>query len=169
MPDSRASVQDIDRVASTLVAVLPTLHRGLERRMDQEFAHPRLPESQLALLFLVEEREGITVRETADALLMKPSNVSALVSRLTEHGLLERRQDADDKRVAHLHPTATARQRLAEARSLKEAHVTGALHTLTDGELDALGAALGALTSLNRRLNSPQADSRPSPAGSRSS
>ncbi|EST19674.1 MarR family transcriptional regulator [Streptomyces roseochromogenus] len=31
---------------------------------------------------------------------MKPDNVSALVSRLTEQGLLERGQDSADKRVA---------------------------------------------------------------------
>ncbi|GGZ11013.1 MarR family winged helix-turn-helix transcriptional regulator [Streptomyces nitrosporeus] len=153
MPDSRAPLQDIDRVASALVACLPALHRGLERRVGQEFPHPRLPDGQLALLFLVEERRGITVREAAEALLMKPNNVSALVSQLTDQDLLERRQDPADKRVAHLHPTATARERLAEARLLKEEHLARALRTLTDGDLDALGAALGALESLAGRLH----------------
>ncbi|MER5325531.1 MarR family winged helix-turn-helix transcriptional regulator [Streptosporangium roseum] len=153
MPASSASPQDIDHVASVLVASLPALHRALERQVDREFPHPRLPEGQLALLWLVEEREGITVREAADALLMKPNNVSALVSQLTELELLERRQDPADKRVAHLHPTATARQRLAEVRRLKTAYVAHALHALTDGERDALGSVLGALTSLTRRLH----------------
>ncbi|MEU5716812.1 MarR family transcriptional regulator [Streptomyces sp. NPDC020403] len=155
MPDPRAPQQTVDHVASALVAALPALHRGLERHVGHEFPHPRLPDGQLALLFLVEEREGITVREAAEALLMKPNNVSALVSQLTEPGLLERRQDVADKRVAHLHPTPTARRRLAEARQLKETHMARALQTLTDGELDALGAALGALTSLSRGLHSP--------------
>ncbi|WP_424532489.1 MarR family winged helix-turn-helix transcriptional regulator [Sphaerisporangium viridialbum] len=157
MPASSASFQDTDRVASVLVAILPALNRALERQIAREFAHPRLPEGQLALLWLVEEREGITVREAADALLMKPNNASALVSQLTELGLLERRQDTVDKRVAHLHPTATARQRLAEAQQLKGAHVARALCALTDGELGALGAATGALTSLTRHLH-PTAD-----------
>ncbi|MEU5659711.1 MarR family transcriptional regulator [Streptomyces sp. NPDC047737] len=155
MPAPRVPSQDIDHVASALVAFLPGLHRAMERQVARDFPHPRLPDGQLALLFLVEEHEGITVRESAEALLMKPNNVSALVSQLTELGLLERRQDAADKRVAHLHPTATARERLAEARLLKEAHVARALNTLTDGDLDALGAALGALSSLTRRLHSP--------------
>jgi DNA-binding MarR family transcriptional regulator len=154
MPAPSAPAQDVDRVASGLVAMLPALHRALERQIGQKFPYPRLPEGQLALLSLTEEREGITVREAADALLMKPNNASALVSQLTGLGLLERRQDAADRRVAHLYPTATARQRLAEARQLKQAHVAQALHALTDGELDALGAALGALTSLTRRLYS---------------
>jgi DNA-binding MarR family transcriptional regulator len=155
MPDPTASDQDIDRVASALVSVLPAVQRGLERKVAKEFPHPRLPDGQMALLFLVEEREGITVRETAEALLMKPNNVSTLVSQLTDRGLLERRQDAADKRVAHLYPTATARERLAAARALKETHLAGSLRLLTGEERGALGAALGALSSLNRHLHSP--------------
>ncbi|MFF5727089.1 MarR family winged helix-turn-helix transcriptional regulator [[Kitasatospora] papulosa] len=155
MPDPTAPAEDIDRVASALVASLPALHRGLERKVAQDFPHPRLPDGQLALLFLVEEREGITVRESAEALVMKPNNVSVLVSRLTGLGLLERRQDPADRRIAHLHPTPTARERLTAARALKEAHMARALHTLTEGQLDALGAALGALASLDVRLHSP--------------
>ncbi|WP_329325291.1 MarR family winged helix-turn-helix transcriptional regulator [[Kitasatospora] papulosa] len=155
MPDPTAPAEDIDRVASALVASLPALHRGLERKVARDFPHPRLPDGQLALLFFVEEREGITVRESAEALVMKPNNVSALVSQLTGLGLLERRQDPADRRIAHLHPTPTARERLTAARALKEAHLARALHTLTEGQLDALGAALGALASLNVRLHSP--------------
>ena len=155
VPDPTAPAEDIDRVASALVASLPALHRGLERKVARDFPHPRLPDGQLALLFLVEDREGITVRESAEALVMKPNNVSALVSQLTGLGLLERRQDPADRRIAHLHPTPTARERLTAARALKEAHRARALHTLTEGQLDALGAALGALASLNVRLHSP--------------
>ncbi|GLW59460.1 MarR family transcriptional regulator [Kitasatospora phosalacinea] len=136
------------------MSVLPVLNRVLERQVALDFPHPGLPEGQLALLRLVEEHVGITVREAAEVLLMKPNNVSALVSQLTEKGLLERRQDADDKRVAHLHPTPLAASRLAEARAIKTAHLTRLLATLTDGEQDALGSALGALNSLARRPHS---------------
>jgi DNA-binding MarR family transcriptional regulator len=93
------------------------------------------------------------VREAAAALLMKPNNVSALVSQLTEEGLLERRQDSADKRVARLYPTEVARRRLDEVRALQVSHLTEALLSLTEGEMDALGSALGALCSLTRRLH----------------
>ena len=140
-------------MASVLVAFLPALNRALERRVVRDFPHPTLPEGQLTLLRLVEERAGITVREAADVLLMKPNNVSALVAQLTELGLLERRQDTVDKRVAHLHPTDLAAERLAEARDLKEAHMARLLETLTEGEQDALGSACGALVALTRRVH----------------
>ncbi|MHA5048159.1 MarR family winged helix-turn-helix transcriptional regulator [Streptomyces sp. SD15] len=157
MTDSSAPLRDIDQVASGLAACLPALHRALERRITAEYPHPKPPEGQLALLRFVSEREGATVREAAEALLMKPNNVSALVTHLTERGLLERRQDSVDKRVAHLHLTATARRRLTEVRHLETVHIRQALMSLTDGEMDALGSAVGALTSLTRRLH-PAAD-----------
>ncbi|MFI6103306.1 MarR family winged helix-turn-helix transcriptional regulator [Streptomyces sp. NPDC051310] len=155
MPTPGASPQDTDtdRTAAVLAVCLPALSRALDRRVARDLPYPRLPEAQLALLRLVADREGVTVRECADALLMKPNNVSALVSALTEQGLLERRRDARDKRVAHLHPTDTARSRLAEVGDLKAGYVGEALESLTDGERDALGSALGALQSLTRRLH----------------
>ncbi|MET9675505.1 hypothetical protein ABZY68_20760 [Streptomyces sp. NPDC006482] len=57
--------------------------------------------------------------------------------------------------MAHLHLTSTARRELAEVNHLMGAHVARALHTLTEGELDALGSALGALESLNGNLHRP--------------
>ncbi|MYT74853.1 MULTISPECIES: MarR family winged helix-turn-helix transcriptional regulator [unclassified Streptomyces] len=152
MPAAAAARQDIDRVASALAACLPTLHRTLDRRILGDFPHDRLPEAQITLLRLVADQEGVTVREAARSLLMQANNVSALVSQLTREGLLERRGDAADKRVAHLHTTAVARERIAEAEGIARRHLSAALRHLTGGELDALGSALGALNALDTHL-----------------
>ncbi|AIR96513.1 MarR family winged helix-turn-helix transcriptional regulator [Streptomyces glaucescens] len=160
MSDTGTPARRTARVASELAACLPALHRALDRRIGREFPHPKPPEGQLLLLRLVAQQEGCTVREAAEALLMKPNNVSALVSQMTERHLLERRPDPDDKRVAHLHLTETSRRRLAEVRELEEAHLGEALAALTDRERDALDAATGALASLARHLHSAPAGPR---------
>lgn len=153
MPETSASAQDIDRVAAGLAACLPALTRAMERRIAPEFRHPKPPEAQLALLRHVEANDGVTVRRAAEALLMKPNNVSALVTQLTAQGLLERRPDPEDKRIAHLHLTATSRRQLMKIQRLMSDQVARALRTMTDGELDALGSALSSLQDLNERLH----------------
>ncbi|MEU1484192.1 MarR family transcriptional regulator [Streptomyces sp. NPDC005752] len=153
MLESSAPEQRIDRVASELAACLPVLHRALDRRIAREYPHPKPPEGQLALLRFVAQHEGATVREAAAALLMKPNNVSALVSQLTERGELERRQDGADKRIAHLHLTTSSRQRIAEVATLERRYLAQALLSLTEGEMDALGSAVGALEALTNRLH----------------
>ncbi|MET9964885.1 MarR family transcriptional regulator [Streptomyces sp. NPDC006356] len=144
--------QRIDHVAAGLVACLPALNRHVERRIEGQLPYPKPPERQLALLRYVAEHDGATVHKAADALQMKPNNVSALVTRLTEAGLLERHQDETDKRVAHLRITATARQRIGEVEDVAARQLTSALRTLTDGDIDALGSALGALVALTQQL-----------------
>ncbi|GHA97788.1 MarR family winged helix-turn-helix transcriptional regulator [Streptomyces chryseus] len=153
MATPSASEQDPRRIASGLAAVLPALHRALDRRVAQDFPYPKPPEGHLALLRLVGDRDGVTVREAADVLLMKPNNVSALVTQLAGQGQLERRQDPADKRVAHLHLTAEARRRLTAVDTLMAGYVAEALHALTDGDLDAIGSALGALQGLARHIH----------------
>ncbi|MFI5794901.1 MarR family winged helix-turn-helix transcriptional regulator [Streptomyces sp. NPDC051677] len=153
MSDTGAPSGGLDRVARELAACLPALHRALDRRVASAVPHPKPSEGQLLLLKFVEQQQGATVRAAADALLMKPNNVSALVSQLTALGLLERRQDSGDKRVAHLHLTPTAHRRLTEVGDLERAFLAEALRSLPEDELGALGAALDALASLTRRLH----------------
>ncbi|MEU6525285.1 MarR family transcriptional regulator [Streptomyces sp. NPDC046924] len=153
MSSSSAPEQRVAHVSSELAACLPALHRALDRRVASEYPHPKPPEGQLALLRFVARREGATVREAAEALLMKPNNVSTLVSQLTERGELERRQDGADKRIARLHLTESSRRRIAEVSALEQSHLGRALQSLTEGELDALGSAVGALKALTRHLH----------------
>ncbi|MEU2223501.1 MarR family winged helix-turn-helix transcriptional regulator [Streptomyces sp. NPDC018347] len=153
MSGPSAPKRDVDRVATALADALPALHRALDRLVARDHAHPKPPEGHLNLLRYVAEHEGATVREAAAALLMKPNNVSALVSQLSGQGLLERRPDSADKRVVRLRLMPVARRHLAEVRTLQVAHLDRALLSLTEGELDALGSALGALNSLTHRLH----------------
>ncbi|MDQ0986302.1 MarR family winged helix-turn-helix transcriptional regulator [Streptomyces sp. V2I9] len=153
MPPHSASPRDIDRLALGLVACLPALTRAFERHVDQHYPHPKPSDAQLTLLRYVETHGGTTVREAADAVRMKPNNVSALVTQLTEQGLLERRQDGADKRIARLYLTPAARQRLVEVTRLMGDRAAQVLRSMTDGELDALGSALGSLRSLSEHLH----------------
>ncbi|MFF7813463.1 MarR family winged helix-turn-helix transcriptional regulator [Streptomyces sp. NPDC007945] len=153
MPPHRASEQDIDRLALGLAACLPALARALERHVDRDYPHPKPSDAQLTLLRYVETHGGTTVREAAEAVRMKPNNVSALVTQLTEQGLLERRQDGADRRIAHLHLTPAARRRIGEVTQLMGDQAARILRTMTDGELDALGSALGSLQSLTEHLH----------------
>ncbi|MFC8589385.1 MarR family winged helix-turn-helix transcriptional regulator [Streptomyces sp. NPDC057217] len=153
MPPHSASSQDIDRLALGLVACLPALTRAFERHVDEHYPHPKPSDAQLVLLRYVEAHSGTTVREAAEAVRMKPNNVSALVTRLTEQGLLERRQGGADKRIARLYLTPAAQRRVREVTQLMGDRAAQVLRTMTDGELDALGSALGSLQSLSEHLH----------------
>ncbi len=133
--------------------VLADLTRSLDRYMDRDFPHPRPPETHLAVLRLVRDDDGVTVRQVADALLMKSSNASTLISTLCTTGLLRREPDTTDRRVVHLHLTDEARNRVAEADLQVGRYLTQALARLDDAEAVAVTRAVPGLAALRRALS----------------
>ena len=110
------AADDLDPVA--LRVAVGDLARALQRRVDREYALPKPPDSHLALLRLIGERGAITVGEAAEALAMKPNNVSALVAAMADGGMLTRTPDPQDRRVARLTATPEETRRLAEVDAL---------------------------------------------------
>ncbi len=153
MVSESLNTASLRQTAAELVRLLPALNRALDRRADQEFPFPKPPEGQMAMLALVKEREGITVREAAGMLLLKPNNASTLVSAMVAAGLLRREQDPNDRRIVHLHVTAETHLRIRDVDELYCSYVIVGLDLLDPEERAALTRALPALRSLARNVH----------------
>lgn len=138
--------------AVELGIALADLTRTLDRFMARDFPHPRPPDTHLAVLRLVRDHDGVTVRQVGKTLQMRSSNASALVSQLVAGGLLRRETDPDDRRVAHLHLTAEARERVDEADAQVGSYLADALATLAPADADAVLRAVPGLRALRRSI-----------------
>ncbi|PZU88479.1 MAG: MarR family transcriptional regulator [Chelatococcus sp.] len=90
------------------------LHQRMLGQMTARLRQLGLSIPQFDLLSTLTEGEGISQSELAQRLYVTKGNVSGLVDRLVEAGLVERRAIAGDKRSYAMHLTAEGR-RLAEA------------------------------------------------------
>lgn len=62
--------------------------------------------------------EGMTMRALADELACDASNATGVVDRLEKRGLLERRNDEQDRRIKRVHLTAAGRRLRERAEAL---------------------------------------------------
>lgn len=90
------------------------LHQRMLGQMTQRVRTLGLSIPQFDLLSTLTEREGISQSELAERLYVTKGNVSGLVDRLVQAGLVERRAIAGDRRSYAMHLTPEGR-RLAEA------------------------------------------------------
>ena len=105
--DARAG-RDDDASSADLPRQLTALFYGVVQRMKQHSAK-RAADYDLSIAqvrALYELREPVSMRELADRLYLDPSNLTALVDRLEDLGLVERTADAEDRRVKRLVITA---------------------------------------------------------------
>jgi DNA-binding MarR family transcriptional regulator len=112
----------------------------------------KLTGAQLDLVRLVRRRPGVSVTEAAVELRLAANTVSTLVRQLTQAGLLARRPDRADRRVARLHLTPGTAGEVERFRDRRVALIAAAIDELPAAERRRLEGGLAVLERLAARL-----------------
>lgn len=146
----RLSDVDLALVARVRVAVA-----RLNRQLRQQSAD--LSPTVQSALVSIEQHGPLTLGDLAAREQIAPATVTKLVTRLVADGLVERRNDPDDRRVFRVALTGVGQARLTESRSRRNAYLAGRLSG--DGAPDA--AALRLTAEVLERLAEADHDTAP--------
>ena len=98
---------------------------------------------QFDVLSTLSEREGVTQQDIAERLYVTKGNISGLIDRMAEAGLVERRALPNDRRSHALYITPLGREALARGDALQREMIARTLGQLPDAEIRALYEILG--------------------------
>jgi DNA-binding MarR family transcriptional regulator len=131
-------------VANRLRPILLKLNRHLRR----EIHSLGVTGGQASLLFTIQRRPGIGVRELAELERMSAPGMSKYVTRLEQAGLVKREAALEDRRRIGLRVTPEADRVLRSVKSKRTAWLAARLRDLTPDELAAVDAAIEPLQQL---------------------
>ncbi len=137
----------MDRVE--LAQAIIELQREYQSRRSA--AHPgswmglNLTIPQVKSLFFIVNQGTTNFTKLASALGVTPSNVTAIVDRLVEMGLVSRRQNRNDRRMLMLRVTDKGESIIANLRERRTSHTSEILAGLSEEELEAVHRGLGLL------------------------
>ena len=121
----------------------------LSRRLRQEaFGVGEVTPSQLSALTVLAKHGELTLGELASIERIAPPSMTRIAARLEATGLLERRPDTSDRRVARVAISATGLDLLSETRARGDAFVSSRLESLTEEEREVLARAVPLLERL---------------------
>ena len=112
------------------------------RILDGHGCLPAMSFSECHALYEIGQREGTTVSELTDALLLEKSTVSRIVSSLRRRGLIESRTADGDRRRRRLSLTDAGQQQVSGIDQVSDGQVAGAFSFLTGAERAACIEAL---------------------------
>ena len=128
--------------------------RMLRTYSDQRARELNTTRAQWAVLARLQRCQGVKQAELAEALDLAPITLGRLIDKLTSSGLVERRDDASDRRANRLHLTERAEPALGELALLAEDVMGRALAGLDDKAIQALVDGLTTIkANLKRELN----------------
>jgi DNA-binding MarR family transcriptional regulator len=99
-----------------LLFLLHDVARLVRVEADKRARLQGMTRAQWGLLLRVAGNPGLSQKEVADLLEVEPISVARLVDRLAASGLIERRADAQDRRIWRLHLQPAGMARLAEIK-----------------------------------------------------
>jgi DNA-binding MarR family transcriptional regulator len=153
-----ADAIDLTELAENLLTVMADLRQSgriLAVRPPELFP---LSSAQLELLRTVRTHPGISVAQAAQLLRIAPNTVSTLVRQLTADGLIERRVDPLDRRVARLDLTATTKRNVGAFRDRRMNVLAQAMSEFSARDQRKLAEGLNILGRLVDRLRELESD-----------
>jgi DNA-binding MarR family transcriptional regulator len=134
-------------VATDLGGQLRLAVLRLSRRLRQEAAGDVTP-SQLSALSVLSARGELTLGELASIERIAPPSMTRIAARLEARGLLERRSDATDRRIARVAVSKEGYKFLDETRTRRDAYLSGRLQDFSVEERRIIEAAVPLLARL---------------------
>lgn len=118
------------------------LHQRMTNGASAQLKTLGLSVAQFDLISTLSEREGISQSELAERLYVTKGNVSGLVDRLVQAGLVQRRAIAGDRRSYAMHLTAEGRKLAEAGMALQQAYVNQTLGQLAPQDVAQLDRIL---------------------------
>ena len=107
---------------------------------------------QLKSLFYINFQGSTNLKKLADALGVTPPNVTGIVDRLVEQGMVSRTENPEDRRIFDLTLTERGRALIASLRETGMSRMSAVLDELNSDELSALARGLGAFVREAERI-----------------
>lgn len=146
--DPRPAARLDQRAMQRLVGYQLTLAEVASRRVFQRHIGTpfKLRPVEFTILVLLQENQRATPKQLALALGVPPPNVTVLVDRLEQRGLLQRQRSTTDGRAMNLQLTDKGAELARRAQRVSSSMESGLLAPLSAAERAMLGELLHKLT-----------------------
>ncbi|MCU4184126.1 MarR family transcriptional regulator [Acidiferrimicrobium sp. IK] len=139
--------EDPPGMAVTLPSQLRLAVLRLSRRLRQE-ANGQITPSQISALSSINKHGELSLGELAAFERVAPPSMTRIAARLEDSGLVARRTDAADRRVARLVITDAGRALLEETRTRRDLFLAARLQELSEEDREIIARAVPLLERL---------------------
>ena len=141
----------IDRILENMFLVMLTIHKKILKKDLSGYTDDNLTRLHMAVMGELGQT-SMTMSELAKTLMMTKPQLTHVVDLLVSLGIVERRQDENDRRVINLALTEKGRVLLEEGKKKIKENTKKRLSTLSSEELTQMAAALETLRNIVFKL-----------------
>ena len=139
--NSQMTAECVDRIAQGIFQAQPLMKKRLAK-LSAIQSEQGIPLSHVQVLAMLEEMGSMSVSEISKRFGIAKPNITPLVDRLVNAGLVDRVRSESDRRVVNIVILEEGRSRLRQIQNALNEHVAGWQNILTADEFARLDRAL---------------------------
>jgi MarR family transcriptional regulator, organic hydroperoxide resistance regulator len=143
-----------DKILNEIIESHRRLNHALRDYSPDVWMDLSLTIAQVKSLFFISNQGSTNFRKLAERLKVTPSNVTGIIDRLVEQGLISRTENPEDRRVILLKTTEKGDAQVAELRERRSSYLSKALMNLKDDDLTCIAQGLKLLADATEDYNS---------------
>lgn len=149
---TRVDKQIIENISEDLIGVLPVIHKKLINFLD-EGTELELSHYHFAILGMLSKFRELPVSEIGRRLLISKPQMTALLDRLVELGLVRRNQVPEDRRIVKISLTPEGEKIMVQALVNLKKNMAVKLAELSEADLLAFAAALKTINEVGLKID----------------
>jgi len=151
-----------DELIQEIIELQRRVNRFLRESDTDVWMDLTLSVPQLKSLFFITDQGRTSSRKLAERLKVTPSNITGIMDRLVEQGLVSRTENPEDRRVLLLQATAQGEALVAKLREKRNSQLSLALQVLNPPELAGIARALAVLARVTEEhRHQPEPNQKP--------
>ena len=128
-----------------IIGLMNSLMLSAKAHEPHPWLHLELTREQLRIMFLLSFRGRSSPGEAAASLGVPRANVTSIIDRLVERGLISRQENPDDRRSYIISLTEEGKSQVERLREIGASKIRGVLERMPDNALISLQIGLEAL------------------------
>jgi MarR family transcriptional regulator, organic hydroperoxide resistance regulator len=141
----------IENISENLIGILPVIHRKLINILD-EGIELELSHYHFAILGMLSKFNDLSVSEIGRRLLISKPQMTAILDKLVDFGLVSRSQRPEDRRIVYISLTPQGEQFLARALETLNNNMAVKLANLSEADLLSFAAALKTIKEVGAKI-----------------
>jgi len=129
----------------SIIGLINNLMLSTKAHEPHPWLHLELTREQLRVMFLLSFKGRSSPGEVAASFGVPKANVTSIIDRLVEKGLISRQENPDDRRSYILSLTEEGKSQVERLREIGAAKIKGVLKRMPDSALTSLQMGLEAL------------------------
>jgi DNA-binding MarR family transcriptional regulator len=125
-----------DSITDNLLNILPLIHRKL-LKVEFERVNPNLSRLHFIVLHILSDHRRLPISEIGRNLFIPKPQMTALVDKLIQFGMVTRMPDTEDRRVINISLTDKGRKTIEECDKLIRESIRQKLSSLSSSDLQA--------------------------------